>query len=142
MSKKAKIEFQYENPQASSVAIAGSFNRWQPAEGAMKKNKKGQWRCKLLLPYGRHEYRLVVDGRWISDPSARESVPNEFGETNSVLMLVDEDVEQAPPVPEPKKIKGARLLRAEDDAALHAKQAQSGTDTKKFKHWLSPLRGR
>src|SRR5262245_43973916 len=106
MSKKAKIEFEYDNAQAGSVAVAGTFNEWRPDEARMKKNKKGIWRCKLSLPLGRHEYRFVVDGRWISDPKASEQVPNEFGETNSVLMLVEKGAD-------PEKIKGARLIRPE-----------------------------
>ena len=143
MSKKAKVEFVVEAPEAKSVAVAGTFNEWQPGRTPLKKDKKGVWAHKLTLPYGRYEYRFVIDGRWISDPKATQSVPNEFGESNSVLILGDTETQQSPPVPEPeKKIKAARLLRAADDAALQAKQAQEVTDTKKLKHWLSPLRGR
>jgi len=29
----------------------------------------------------------VVDGQWISDPNAKESVRNDFGSTNSVLVV-------------------------------------------------------
>ena len=39
----------------------------------------------LALPPGTYEYRLVVDGEWIADPSAKETVPNPFGGVNSVL---------------------------------------------------------
>ena len=47
----------------------------------------GAWTTTVWLPAGRYEYRFVVDGQWISDPSARESVPNTFGSTNSVLVV-------------------------------------------------------
>ena len=37
------------------------------------------------LTPGTYEYCLVVDGHWMPDPLARESVPNPFGGRNSVL---------------------------------------------------------
>jgi hypothetical protein len=30
-------------------------------------------------------YRFIVDGEWRSDPNAKESAANEYGETNSVV---------------------------------------------------------
>jgi hypothetical protein len=41
----------------------------------------------VWLPAGRYEYRFVVDGNWISDPCAKESVQNTFGSTNSVVVV-------------------------------------------------------
>jgi hypothetical protein len=41
----------------------------------------------VWLPAGRYEYRFVVDGQWMSDPSAREYVQNTFGSTNCVLVV-------------------------------------------------------
>ena len=38
-----------------------------------------------FLPPGNYEYCFVVDGEWIPDPLARESVPNPFGGRNSIL---------------------------------------------------------
>ena len=37
------------------------------------------------MPDGTCEYRLVVDGQWIADPLAKETVLNPFGGRNSVL---------------------------------------------------------
>ena len=34
---------------------------------------------------GTYEICLVVDGQWLPDPLARETVPNPFGGRNSVL---------------------------------------------------------
>jgi hypothetical protein len=36
---------------------------------------------------GRHEYLFVVDGQWLPDPKAKESVQNPFGGRNSVLVV-------------------------------------------------------
>ena len=36
---------------------------------------------------GTYEYCFVVDGQWMPDPLARESVPNPFGGRNSILQV-------------------------------------------------------
>ena len=46
-----------------------------------------KWAKELWLPAGRYEYLFVVDGRWITDPKARDYVPNPFGGCNSVLQV-------------------------------------------------------
>ena len=81
------VEFILGEPQAHSVAVAGSFNDWDASRTPMKANPEGHWKATVWLPAGSYEYRFVVDGRWISDPSARKSVPNAFGSTNSVLVI-------------------------------------------------------
>jgi hypothetical protein len=45
---------------------------------------EGRWLAEIFLPAGIYEYRLVVDGQWITDPLARETVPNPFGGRNSL----------------------------------------------------------
>src|ERR1043166_9994394 len=72
-------------PHARKVAVAGSFNGWDPAQTPMSKDKDGNWQARILLPPGRYEYRFVVDGEWISDPSAKHCIPNPFESTNSVV---------------------------------------------------------
>ena len=41
----------------------------------------------LELASGTYEYRFVVDGKWITDPRCAHTVPNAFGETNSLLIV-------------------------------------------------------
>jgi len=81
------VEFTLGQPQAHSVAVAGSFNDWDASRTPMRATPEGPWKTTVWLPAGRYEYRFVVDGNWISDPSARESVQNTFGSTNSVLVI-------------------------------------------------------
>jgi 1,4-alpha-glucan branching enzyme len=64
--------------------VAGSFNGWDAKKNPLKKDGDC-WKGKVTLPRGRHEYRFVVDGSWMSDPSAKESVSNPFGGSNSVV---------------------------------------------------------
>ena len=85
MARSKRVEFLLEMPAAVVVSVAGTFNNWDISAHPMRKGKDGLWRCKVSLPTGRHEYRFVVDGEWISDPKAAASAPNPHGSSNSVL---------------------------------------------------------
>jgi 1,4-alpha-glucan branching enzyme len=81
------VEFTLNHPQARAVAVAGTFNDWHSSRTPMSPGPGGTWNATVWLPAGRYEYRFIVDGKWISDPSAKESVQNSFGSTNSVLVV-------------------------------------------------------
>jgi 1,4-alpha-glucan branching enzyme len=87
MARKKKTEFALWAPAAQSVALAGTFNGWDPGQTPMQKDGEGVWKAKLSLPPGRHEYRFVADGQWICDPEATESAPNPHGGDNSVIVV-------------------------------------------------------
>jgi 1,4-alpha-glucan branching enzyme len=72
---------------AATVTIAGDFNGWSPTATPLVLEGGGLWGLQLDLSPGSHEYRLVVDGRWISDPQADGAVPNPFGDLNSVVVV-------------------------------------------------------
>ena len=74
-------------PNAQEVGIAGSFNDWHPSVTPMIRLNDGKWAKELALPPGRYEYRFVVDGEWVDDPSARELIPNSYGTANAVLVV-------------------------------------------------------
>jgi chromosome partitioning protein len=68
------------------VAIAGEFNNWTPSESQMRRNEElGVFELCVPLKPGRCRYRLVVEGRWITDPSNPRTEPNEYGEFNSII---------------------------------------------------------
>ena len=79
-----RIHFEFASPTAESVAIAGTFNEWQPNATLMIALGQGRWAKDLALPPGDYEYCLVVDGQWKPDPQATETIPNPFGGVNSV----------------------------------------------------------
>lgn len=83
-SSPHRVQFEFTDPVAESVAIAGTFNNWRSAATPMISLGAGRWAKALVLPPGNYEYRLVVDGQWRPDPGARENVPNPYGEMNSV----------------------------------------------------------
>jgi 1,4-alpha-glucan branching enzyme len=79
------VHFKLDAPSATSVCVAGSFNDWEPSSKPLHPDGGGCWTKETSLPPGTYEYCLVVDGHWMPDPAARESVPNPFGGRNSVL---------------------------------------------------------
>jgi hypothetical protein len=81
---KARLEL--VKPEAKSVCVAGSFNDWNPAKTPLARTEDGKWVGELTGISGRHEYLFVVDGQWLPDPNAQESVQNPFGGRNSVLV--------------------------------------------------------
>lgn len=84
-STGAHVEFTH--PTATSVCIAGTFNDWQPTATPLISLGEGRWAKELVLPPGVYEYCLVVDGAWMPDPAAAETVPNPFGGLNSILRV-------------------------------------------------------
>lgn len=74
-------------PDAKTVCVAGSFNEWKPEKTPLVSLGNGRWVGDLTVKPGRHEYLFVVDGQWVPDPNARESVANPFGGKNSVLIV-------------------------------------------------------
>ncbi len=56
-------------PTAKAVAVAGVFNEWQSLQNICFKNPEGNWECTLSLIPGTYQYRFIVDGKWVDDPS-------------------------------------------------------------------------
>jgi 1,4-alpha-glucan branching enzyme len=84
-SEAHSVAFEYFNPAASEVFLAGTFNNWQPRTTSMTKQHGGKWSTQLLLKPGQYEYRLIVDGQWQDDPMAARFVANPFGGLNCVV---------------------------------------------------------
>ena len=82
-----RVVLELVNPAAKQVCVAGSFNNWQPERTPLKLSGSGRWSGDLKVGPGRYEYLFVVDGQWVSDPAAKESVPNSFGSRNSVITV-------------------------------------------------------
>lgn len=84
-SEVRSVRFEYFNPNAIEVFLAGEFNQWQPRATPLKKQNGGTWAANLLLKPGQYEYRVVVDARWQDDPMSSRFVANPFGGLNSVI---------------------------------------------------------
>src|ERR1017187_1810096 len=85
--KANRVSLELIKPAAKKVFVAGSFNEWKPEETPLICIGDGRGAGDLGVKPGRHEYLFVVDGQWLPDPNAKESVLNPFGGRNSVLVV-------------------------------------------------------
>ena len=81
------VRFEFTHLTATTVCIAGTFNKWQLEAKTLHPTGGGRWLKEAALVPGTYEYCLVVDGQWMPDPLARETVPNPFGGRNSILKV-------------------------------------------------------
>jgi len=83
--KLTPVRFEFAHPTAKTVCLAGSFNHWEPEAKPLHSSGAGNWWKETALAPGTYEYCFVVDGQWMPDPHANETVANPFGGSNSVL---------------------------------------------------------
>nr|WP_321222549.1 glycogen-binding domain-containing protein [uncultured Psychroserpens sp.] len=84
-NRKGNVSFRLKGHEnAKKVIVAGSFNRWDEHDLEMYKTDNG-WELKLDIKAGEYEYKFIVDGHWMIDPSNPSKVLNEFGHYNSVI---------------------------------------------------------
>jgi hypothetical protein len=82
------VRFDLAAPGARDVAVAGSFNGWQPEAMRLARGAGGVWSVTVPLAIGEHRYQFVVDGqRWVPDPLAQALVDDGFGGRNSVIVV-------------------------------------------------------
>jgi 1,4-alpha-glucan branching enzyme len=81
------VRFELIHATARSISIIGSFNGWRHDATPMSRVGADRWFQVLLLPPGTYEYQFLVDGKWMPDPQARKTTPNQFGEVNSILKV-------------------------------------------------------
>jgi hypothetical protein len=80
-----RVRFQVRIPEASTVAVAGDFSRWEPwplrAVG-------DQWVLETVLRPGLHRFSFVVDGeRWMVPPDAPGLVDDGWGQSNATVLI-------------------------------------------------------
>jgi 1,4-alpha-glucan branching enzyme len=85
--KPNQVSLELVKPGAKRVCVAGSFNGWIPEKSPLVPAGNDRWVGDLAVKPGRHEYLFVVDGQWLPDPNAKETVQNPFGGKNSVLLV-------------------------------------------------------
>lgn len=84
---KKAITFQLPGfADAKKVILAGSFNKWNEHE--LKMTRQGSfWTITLNLTGGKHLYKFIVDGDWMTDPANHLKEADRHGNSNSVLMV-------------------------------------------------------
>jgi 5'-AMP-activated protein kinase regulatory beta subunit len=82
---KETVSFEYFDPSAKVVALAGDFNQWKFVVRPLKRDAGGLWTVTMRLAPGSYQYKFVVNGeRWEEDPLNLHRVMNEHGTYNSV----------------------------------------------------------
>lgn len=122
------VYLEFVHPRARSVNIAGSFNDWRPRATPMIAMGRGWWVKGLVLPPGRYQYRLVVDGQSIPDPNAAEVAPNPDGGVSSVLVVPAETVAASPKVSSPLPV-GESAFSLIADRTLSDSPARLASDS-------------
>jgi hypothetical protein len=80
-----RLAYAPSRPDVRSVAVAGSFNGWDPSTTPLRR-EGDVWTILLVLPAGSHEYMFIEDGaRWITDPVAPRTRKDGFGGSNGLL---------------------------------------------------------
>lgn len=86
--KLKSVLFQFKTDPRRQVFLAGTFNEWDPTRTPLAADgETGTYAVSLDLPKGRHEYKFVADGEWLVDPACPDSVPNDCGSSNSVIIV-------------------------------------------------------
>lgn len=83
------VRFVFATEEASSVAVAGDFNYWEPKSLSRQEvDGRTVWSGLMAVPSGEHRYMFVLDGQeWVTDPFAPQARDDAFGEPNAILSL-------------------------------------------------------
>ncbi|MBA3065634.1 hypothetical protein KJ633_03630 [bacterium] len=94
MIKKISSKLFIYTPEATTekVSVAGSFNGWNANSDIMEKTSSGKFEILMTVPPGIHSYKLVIDGKWITDPANPEKSADGFGGFNSILSIKEKKV--------------------------------------------------
>jgi hypothetical protein len=82
------VKFSFKDENADTVQIRGLNSDWQKSI-VMAKKKDGSFTADVTLPKdSKHQFKYVVnETEWLNEPEADSQEPNEFGGSNSVIVL-------------------------------------------------------
>ncbi len=83
-----KVKFTLKPENAEKVAIAGLNSDWETLIN-MSRKKDGTFTAEVSLPKAsEHEFKyLINESEWLNEPEADKEKKNEFGTSNSVIVL-------------------------------------------------------
>ena len=70
--------------EASVVVLTGTFNQWNQSQ-LLFAREEGGWVCRVDLDPGVYQYKFIVDGDWLLDPSNPDTAEDEAGNVNNVI---------------------------------------------------------
>ena len=114
------VEFVCRGAEAG-VQVAGSWNNWQPRE--LLFTGDNTWMLSLTIPPGTFQYKYIIDGEWMHDPS-KKWLEDERGNVNNVIKV------------ESKLEVVIRNLRLMELQKLVSRLKQTYAEIKELKQWL------
>lgn len=86
---KGKLVFEFHDDNARSVALAGDFNEWNPAQSPLTRSAAGLWHVAIAAPApGCYQYKFLInDEQWLEDPGNGMRVLDNYGGLNSLLVI-------------------------------------------------------
>ncbi len=86
-SREGNVTFKLSGfADARIVAVAGTFNGWNQSQYLFER-VGNEWICRLSLPAGKYQYKFIVDGNWLVDPTNPTVVRDEREFENSLLVV-------------------------------------------------------
>ncbi len=87
------VVFRYDaaSKKVQTALVSGNFNNW--ADSAQKgayvmKNVQGSiWEFRKKFQAGTYEYKFIIDGKWLQDPTNPNKKPDGYGGFNSLLTV-------------------------------------------------------
>ncbi len=75
--------------EENDLRLAGDFSSWKPTKQAFQKVPDTNLHCFQMkfAPTARVEYKLIVDGKWITDPLNPNKIDNGVGGENSFFTM-------------------------------------------------------
>ena len=84
-----KVTFSIEAKEASTAAVVGDFNNWNPKDGELSKLKNGTFKATFELPASNsYEFRYLVDGEFVNDDQADAYKWNDFAAAENSVVAV------------------------------------------------------
>jgi len=83
------VTLRFDDPDANSVSVIGTFNGWSPEHSRMRRTAEGTWEVTLSLRPGKYAYRFLINNRQqVLDPSSVYQEPDGYGGKNSVIFVM------------------------------------------------------
>jgi Glycogen recognition site of AMP-activated protein kinase len=82
------VKFSYKEENAETIEILGLNSDWRNSI-IMSRKKDGTFSADVSLPKNsKHEFKYLINTKeWANEPSADDQQPNEYGGSNSVIIL-------------------------------------------------------
>jgi 1,4-alpha-glucan branching enzyme len=88
-TKNRRVTFRLKSPSVKEVILMGDFNNWDAGSHPMEQDEDGIWKVSMMIPPGKYEYKLFVDGQWRLDSGNSQTVLNSLGTENNVLNVFE-----------------------------------------------------